>query len=320
MATSEVDAILAVIEMERKAFSSHDFDSYAEAHHHAPYVSWWNASPIAGNWVRTGWDETAPLARQWLSSTQPETRGGENGIIENLVVRVSDSIAWVSFTRRYPGPVPAHRAGPNPAHQLRILEKHDGKWKIVLDGFLDPSTGAPRTSVLRLDPTGSIVWKNAAADAALAADDDLIVRNGRLHIRNSEADRSLYDGIRWADDLGKQFIPRRGSLPIVLHTGEGRPAKVWWVIGDGGTILFSLGDDGRTDRQLDVAAIIFGLSTAQKAIAGHVIAGRSLEQAAALMGIKESSSRTHLDRVYEKTGVRTQGALIRVLLSVAAPV
>ena len=33
-----------------------------------------------------------------------------------------------------------------------------------------------------------------------------------------------------------------------------------------------------------------------------------------------AAPRTHLDRVYEKTGVRSQGALIRVLLSVAAPV
>ena len=318
-ATSEVDAILEAIEQRRKSFSQHDFEAYSAVHLHAPYVSWWNASPVTGNFVRMGWDETAPRLREWMASSEQETRGADDGIIENLVVRVADTIAWVTFTRRYPS-VPAHRAGPNPGHQLRILEKHDGKWKVVLGAFLDPTTGAPKSAALRLDESGLIVWKNAGAEAALAGDDDLVVRNGRLHIRDEEADRRLYDGIRWAAELGSDFIPRRGSLPIVLEAGEGNPAKVWWIFADGGNILFSLRDTGRTDRQLDVAAVIFGLSPAQKTVAAHVIAGRSLEGAAALMGIKESSTRTHLDRVYEKTGVRSQGALIRVLLSVAAPV
>lgn len=319
MTISDEDAILAVVELRRKAFSQRDFETYAGLHLHSPFVSWWNASPVTGNFVRSGWEETAPRLREWMASSEKETRGTDDGIMENLVMRVSDTIAWVTFTRRYPG-VPAHRAGPNPAHQLRILEKHDGEWKVVLSGFLDPTTGAPKASVLRLDESGSIVWKSEAAEAALVADEDLIVRNGRLHIRNSEADRSLYDGIRWAAELGRDFIPRRGSLPIVLEAGEGTPAKVWWVIGDAGTILFSLGEAGWVERQLDMAGIIFRLSAAQKSIAAHVIAGRSMEEAAALMGIKESSTRTHLDRVYEKTGVRTQGALIRLLLSVAAPV
>jgi DNA-binding CsgD family transcriptional regulator len=318
MAVSEEAAILAVIERNRKAFSEHDFETYATCHVQSSYTSWWNASPISGIYVRDGWDDTAPLVRDWMAAQTNETRGADSGIVENLVVRASDTIAWVTFTRRYPT-VPVHRAGPNPAHQLRILEKHDGEWKIALSGFLDPSIGAPRSAVLRLDSTGAILWKTAAGEAALEADDDLVVRNGRLHIRSSEADRGLYSAIRWADELGKEFIPRRGSLPIVLDVGEGSPAKVWWVIGDVGTILFSLGEPGREARQLEAAAVIFRLSPAQKTIAQHVIAGRSMEEAARLMGIKESSARTHLDRVFEKTGVRTQGALIRVLLSVAAP-
>jgi DNA-binding CsgD family transcriptional regulator len=319
MTTSEEAAVLSVIERRRKSFAAHDFETYASVHAHAGYVAWWNASPVTGNFVRTGWDETAPLLRKWMAASERETRGADDGIIENRVVRVSDTMAWVTFTRRYPN-VPAHRAGPNAAHQLRILEKHDGEWKIVLAGFLDPSAGEPRSSALRLDPKGTILWKSATGEAALAADENLVVRNGKLHIRNSEADRNLYAAIRWADELARSFIPRRGSLPIVLDAAEGSVAKVWWVISDAGAILFSLGEVGREERQMDAAAVIFRLSAAQKAVAGHVIAGRSLEEAAGLMGIKESSVRTHLDRVFEKTGVRNKAALIRVLLSVAAPV
>ena len=36
------------------------------------------------------------------------------------------------------------------------------------------------------------------------------------------------------------------------------------------------------------------------------------------MGTTESTARTHLNRVFDKTGVRTQPALVRVLLSAPA--
>jgi DNA-binding CsgD family transcriptional regulator len=41
---------------------------------------------------------------------------------------------------------------------------------------------------------------------------------------------------------------------------------------------------------------------------------------AAMLGITANTARTHLDRIYDKTGVRTQPALVRALFSVAAPV
>jgi hypothetical protein len=115
MGKSEVEAILDVIERRRRAFATHDFKTYSEVHAHTPYVSWWNASPVTGNFVRTGWDETAPRLREWMASAEEETRGGDDAITENLVVRSSGTMAWVTFTRRYPN-VPAHRGGPYPAH------------------------------------------------------------------------------------------------------------------------------------------------------------------------------------------------------------
>jgi DNA-binding CsgD family transcriptional regulator len=39
-----------------------------------------------------------------------------------------------------------------------------------------------------------------------------------------------------------------------------------------------------------------------------------------MLGITANTARTHLDRIFDKTGVRTQPALVRALLSVAAPV
>jgi DNA-binding CsgD family transcriptional regulator len=38
------------------------------------------------------------------------------------------------------------------------------------------------------------------------------------------------------------------------------------------------------------------------------------------MKIKPSTARTHLERIFDKTGVRSQPALVRLLLLAAAPV
>lgn len=48
--------------------------------------------------------------------------------------------------------------------------------------------------------------------------------------------------------------------------------------------------------------------------------GLTLGQIAERMSISESTARTHLDRVFEKTGVRAKPALVRVLLSIVSPI
>lgn len=311
-------AVLAVVRRMNAAFAEGDFEAYASVFVHEDRAAWWNASPLNGNFVRQGWTDTAPRLALWMAERSAnDTRGGE-AVVENLHVRVSDTIAWVTFTRRY-AETPAHRASPNPAHQLRILEKTDGEWRVVLVGFLDPTIGRPNSSVIRLDAKGNVLWMNTSAKEALAAEDELVVRNGRLRIRNSEADRTLQASIRWAAALDRAFLPARGAVPVVLEAGEGIAAKVWWVIGDGGAIFFSLGEPDHVAHQLDAAAAVYGLSPAQKAVAGQIIEGRALGEIADSLKVRHNTVRTHLDRVFEKTGVRTQAALVRIILSTGAP-
>ena len=68
-----------------------------------------------------------------------------------------------------------------------------------------------------------------------------------------------------------------------------------------------------------MAAVVYGLSPAQKLVAGHIVAGLSIGEIAEAMQIKPNTVRTHLDRIFEKTGVRNQTALVRVLLSIVTP-
>lgn len=120
--------------------------------------------------------------------------------------------------------------------------------------------------------------------------------------------------------MSAPMVPSRGSLPIVMQAGEGVPAKVWWVIAESGRIYVSLGDPGYDETRLAAAAIVYGLSSAQQEVAGHILAGRTLAEVAIAMGVTANTARTHLDRIYDKTGVRTQPALVRALLSASSPI
>jgi DNA-binding CsgD family transcriptional regulator len=104
-------------------------------------------------------------------------------------------------------------------------------------------------------------------------------------------------------------------VPIVIESVEGFPARVCWVSDEAGMILVRINDREMTPERLENAGLVYGLSRAQLAIASAITAGLSLGEAADKAGISINTARTHLQRIYDKTGVRNQAALVRVLLA-----
>lgn len=70
---------------------------------------------------------------------------------------------------------------------------------------------------------------------------------------------------------------------------------------------------------IEVGAMIYGLSPARQRVGALVAEALNLAQIAERMSITANTARTHLDRIFQKTGVRTQTALVRVLLSAVSP-
>ena len=84
----------------------------------------------------------------------------------------------------------------------------------------------------------------------------------------------------------------------------------------GSRIYVCFGDDERIASSIRHAAIIFELSEAQHRMAVLVAQGLSVGEAASEMGISINTARTHLRRMYDKTGARNHSALLRVFLAV----
>ena len=81
-----------------------------------------------------------------------------------------------------------------------------------------------------------------------------------------------------------------------------------------GLVLIFMADPTKTSppgpRQLRHQ---FGLTTAEAILASHIVRGRGLKACAELIGISESTARTHLRRIFEKTGTQRQADLVRLI-------
>ena len=316
------DAIVDVLHRMRIAVWTHDFEAYSSCFVHADYLTRWHASRYVGVFRRLGWTDIAARVRKSFEDpTLLIERYAHETRIENLNLRISGDMAWATFDQIYPsiGMDRYYYLG-GVSHEVRVLEKHNGTWLVAFLGVMHGSVGRYDTPIPQVTSDGEVTWQSPAAAAALEADDDLVIRNGRVRFRDAKADKKLQAALAWAAARDTGLLPQRGTLPLVIEAGEGLPAKVYWVFAEGGQIILSLHVPGIDAERLEVAAAIFGLSAAQKQVAGLVVEGLSHRDIAERMAISTNTVRTHVNRIFEKTGVRTQPALVRVLLSSAPPV
>lgn len=212
--------IVDLIHRSRAAIWTQDLAAYQSCFVHAGYTTRWNASARDGIFVRKGWDAIEERVRHLFAD--PRFRNpsyAHDTTVENLDLRISGDMAWATYNQIYPG----ESAGPS--YEVRFFERHEGQWRIAFLGFLDLRVGRHDAPVLLLDRTGAVRWMSPAAAPLLDADEDLVIRNHRLRVRDSRADRSLQAAIKWAGSLDDSLIPGRGTLPIVLALGEGSPRK-----------------------------------------------------------------------------------------------
>lgn len=318
---TDIAEITALIHRNRIGVWMRDYEMWASCFVHAPYTSrygWWH---MGGSFFRQGWDEISMRLRHELAEhPEPRPRMAFETTVEHLTIRVGADMAWATYEQHYPRfDFEPYGAGPVHIYEARVFERHEGVWKIAFLGMVEGIRGGdPAHLRLQLDGEGRVL-SDPDEIAAVLADDDLVIRNGKLRVRDSRTDARLQAAIRWAASLDRSHMPYQGVVPVVMEVGEGLPAKVWWVKAQGGVILFSPSDQHMSEHRLRMAAMVYGLSPAQHRVAALVADGLTLNEIAERMEITPNTARTHLSRIFEKTGVRNQSALVRILLTAIAP-
>jgi DNA-binding CsgD family transcriptional regulator len=164
---------------------------------------------------------------------------------------------------------------------------------------------------------------NHPAAARIGEHAGLVIRSGRLRARTRRHDASLRETIAWAHSQLQEHLPpttaSRQTRAVVLGEDDSGAPLFCWVIIEDGKALVTFDDAETLTRRIGAAGEIYGLSRAQARLARILADGGNLARAAELMGVSINTVRTHLQRMFDRTGARNQVALIRMLLMAEAP-
>lgn len=311
------EAIFQVLARELASWWMRDFDAYAACFVQSPRFRFHAWVREEGMTIRTGWDAFAAHNREDMRRDPiPNPYFAFETTLENRNLTVMGDMAWCTYSTVYQTADLPHYRGPGKEDVVRVLERHGGLWRTAFYGFFNLNFGQTDAPLWEIDQTGRVIWQNPAAKLYLASESEAVVRAGRLRMRDQQSDEKLAEAIATVFDLDYGFLSRRRSVPVVVESGYGAAATVWWVIAENGKLTVSYNDQPLLLARLDTAAKAFALSPAQHRLAIALVEGLALADAATREVVSLSTAKTHLQRIFDKVGVRTQPALVRALLAV----
>jgi DNA-binding CsgD family transcriptional regulator/PAS domain-containing protein len=183
--------------------------------------------------------------------------------------------------------------------------------------------------MLLVDGQGRIVHANAAAHALLAAGHPLRAPEGRLVAPDSESDRTLHD-IFAAADKGDVAIGVKGiAVPLNARDGERYVAHVLPLTsgarrGAGKTYtaaaaLFVHKATLQTPSPPEVIARHYRLTPTELRVLLAIVEVGGVPEVAEALGVAETTVKTHLGHLYEKTGVARQADLVKLVAGFSNP-
>ena len=182
------------------------------------------------------------------------------------------------------------------------------------------------TAIIVVDAAARPVMVSAAAEAILASSDGFLVKRRRLealwHAERVRLDQLIASACAVADGdaaAGGQLTVSRpsGRRPFLVMVSplpraycdqagqQGRLAAV--VIKDPHARLHA---SAASRREL---AEVYGLTRAEERLLHFILDGLGLFEAAERLGVSRNTARTHMKRIYAKTGTRRQAELMRSL-------
>jgi hypothetical protein len=116
------DAIKSVIAQETSAFMNVDYKSWADTWAKVPYA-YRSYSDATTTTYAEGWEELNKTFADYFKTAKPANSEIINDWLE---IRIFENGAYVHFTQSIKDHIDVEETS-----QIRVLEKKDGKWKIV---------------------------------------------------------------------------------------------------------------------------------------------------------------------------------------------
>jgi DNA-binding CsgD family transcriptional regulator len=182
-----------------------------------------------------------------------------------------------------------------------------------------------------LDGEGRIIDSNPIADTIIRRHPEIRVTRGLLRLRDRESDVGLQRAIARAIELRRKHGPGRAHVDLVrllcqsgallgflvlpaplitFYQGEHTPNVVVYI-SDFERRIGDVEERRRSAEQL--VGKMFALTKAEAKLAVLLADGLTMSEAAVELGITEGSVRTYSKNIYEKTDIKRQTDLIRLI-------
>jgi DNA-binding CsgD family transcriptional regulator/PAS domain-containing protein len=194
-------------------------------------------------------------------------------------------------------------------------------------------SNAMLASVVDLTPYGLVVFNtrgrpvivNRKATQIFGASEGLALIHGRLHAADSAAHARIESALSIAlhGALGSVIAPP--DPVMVPRTGSASPYQIVFSqlqlrdeldrFPAGSAVIAMIHDRWLSGPEYVplVLRSTYGLTKAEIRLCQAMLAGKSLPEAATAMNISRNTAKSHLARIFDKTGVHTQAALLRLL-------
>jgi DNA-binding CsgD family transcriptional regulator len=191
----------------------------------------------------------------------------------------------------------------------------------ILDGL---SAG-----MILVDGIGRVVHANAAGNAILGAADFLRTVHGRL-VAGDARTNAAFREILAAADAGDAAVGLRGiALPLTAHDGERYVAHVLpltsgvrrqaGVAFNAVAALFIRKAALAASAAPDVIGRMYKLTPAELRVLLAIVDVGGVPEVAAALGVASTTIKTHLNRLFEKTGVCRQADLVKLVAGFSTP-
>jgi DNA-binding CsgD family transcriptional regulator len=192
--------------------------------------------------------------------------------------------------------------------------------------FADTLNGLSAAMFL-VDESGRIVHSNAAGQDMLYAVDFLRSAEGHLVAKNAEVNQILR-GVFTACANGDAAIDSKAiALPLTAHDGERYILHVLPLTSGArcaagitySAIAAVFVRKAELTSPLDVVAQAYKLTPAELRVLLAIVDVGGVPEAAAVLGMAETTVKTHLYRLFDKVGVSRQADLVKLVAGFANP-
>jgi hypothetical protein len=181
--------------------------------------------------------------------------------------------------------------------------------------------------VFVLTARGDIVRANAAGEAMLAAAS--VVRNldGRLELADAMTNRDPCAALAAVGEDGDVALSgKRSSMPLrgdhggefVVHIMPLNQLRQQWIDADPNAAMIVFVTQPDSDDAQRAFTERFGLTPKETGVLKAVVEVGGVPMAK-ILGISPATVRTHVTSIFDKSGVRRQADLIRLLMQMKSP-